>query len=59
MGVFESRILDIIEELLGARSIRQKTFDWLLNTHMSVENLQAMKILEHTFTALLCNKEQG
>ncbi len=56
MGAFENRIVNLIEEILGSKAERQKTFDWLLNTHMSVENKQAMDTLDCIFIGLSGDK---
>jgi hypothetical protein len=58
MGAFENRIVNLIEEILASKAVRQKTFDWLLNTHMSVENKQAMDILDCIFIALSGDKDK-
>ncbi|VDN49124.1 conserved protein of unknown function [Petrocella atlantisensis] len=57
MGKFEDNIINILEEIIGEEAIHQKTFDWLCNSHLVVEDNYTNKLLDKIFISLGGNLE--
>lgn len=52
MGKFEKIIVEITEDILGIKASSQKTFEWLINSHIEVEDKWIKKILNDIFITL-------
>ncbi|WP_304944342.1 hypothetical protein [Vallitalea guaymasensis] len=52
MGKFENNIIQLTEEILGLKANNQKTFEWLINSHLIVEDDIIKDVLNTIFVNL-------
>ena len=52
MRKFENEIIDEIENILGEKAVRQRTFQWLSNKHISIDDNYCFKLLDEIFNEL-------
>jgi hypothetical protein len=52
MGMFESKITTILEDILASKLQVQKKFDWLINSHLEVKDPDDYRLLEKIFVTL-------